>query len=43
MTNYSHVENAAAIATTFKMQKQKIIENFVEEQFQGICGGKVIY
>ena len=43
MTKYSHEENATTEAATFKMQMQQITEKIVEEQFQDICGAKVIY
>ena len=43
MTKYSHKDNVAATATTFKMQMQQVTEKFTEEQFQDICGAEVIY
>ena len=43
MTKYSHEENAAAAGATFKMKMQKVIEKVIGEQFQDICGAKVMY
>ena len=43
MTKYSHEENVAAAAVTFKMQMQKVIEKIAKEQFQDICGAGVIH
>ena len=43
MTKYSHKENVVVAAAKFKIQIQQITENFVEEQFQDICGAEVIY
>ena len=43
MTKYSHEENAATAATTFKMKMQKVTEKVVEEWVQDICGVEVIY
>ena len=43
MTKYSHEENAAAAAATFKMQIQQVTEKVVEEQFQDIFGVELIY
>ena len=43
MTKYSHEENAAAVAATFKMKIQQVTEIIAEEQLQDICGAKVIY
>ena len=43
MTKYSHEENAAAIALTFKMKMRQVTKKVAEEQFQDICGAEVIY
>ena len=43
MTKYSHEENAAVVATTFRMQMQQVTEKIAEEQFQDICGTKMIF
>ena len=43
MTKYSHEENAATAAATFKMEMHQVIEKVAEEHFQDICGAEVIY
>ena len=43
MTNYSHEENEAITAVTFKMQMQQVTKKIEEEQFQYICGVELIY
>ena len=43
MTKYSHEENAVTTATTFRMQMQQVTEKVAKNQFQDICGAKVIY
>ena len=43
MTKHSHEENETAIGAVVKMQMQQVTKKVVEEQFQDICGDKVIY
>ena len=43
MIKYSHEENAASAAATFKMKMQQVTKKVAEKQFQDICEVKVIY
>ena len=43
MTKYSHEENAASVATTFRIEIQQVNEKIIEDQFQDICGAAMIH